>query len=60
MISYFNVVNVLLFHFEKYNLTYKIMKPISVTALSKVRVYGCSLAGIVSSNPAFGMDVSLC
>jgi len=33
---------------------------ISVTARSKVWVYGHSLAGIVGSNPAGGMDGSLC
>jgi len=34
--------------------------PISVTVQSKVWVYSCSLAGIVGSNPARGMDVCLC
>ena len=34
--------------------------PISVAARSKTWVYGRSLAGIVGSNPAGGMDISLC
>ena len=34
-------------------------KPIPVVAPSKARVCGRSLAGIASSNPAGGMDVSL-
>ena len=34
--------------------------PISVAARSKVWVYGRSLAGIVGSNPAGGMNVCLC
>ena len=32
--------------------------PIPVSAQSKAMVCGCSLAGIVVSNPAGGMDVS--
>jgi hypothetical protein len=35
------------------------MKPVPVTAWSKAWVYGRSLTGIVGSNPAEGMDVSL-
>jgi len=34
--------------------------PIPVVARSKAWVYGRSLAGIVGSNPAGGMDVCLC
>jgi len=33
---------------------------ITVAARSKASVYGRSLAGIVGSNPAGGMDVCLC
>jgi hypothetical protein len=33
--------------------------PIPVTAQSKARVYGPSLAGIEGSNPAWDMDVCL-
>ena len=34
------------------------MEPIPVAMQSKACVFGCSLAGIVESNPARGMDVS--
>jgi hypothetical protein len=35
-------------------------KPIPGAARSKAWVYGRSLAGIVGSNPAGGMDICLC
>ena len=42
---------------ENYNLNTRIYYgPIPVTARSKARVCGCSLAGISGSNPAGGMD----
>ena len=41
------------------NVQYSIRTPIPVAALSKVWAYGRSLAGIVGSNPAGGMDVCL-
>ena len=36
------------------------MKPISVAARSKACLYGGSLAGIVGSNPAGGVWMSVC
>jgi hypothetical protein len=36
------------------------IQPIPMAALSKAWVCGRSLAGIVGSNPARGIDVSLC
>jgi hypothetical protein len=45
----------LLFIFVKYLL----LMPTPVAAQSKAWVYGRSLAGIVNSNPAEGMDVCL-
>jgi hypothetical protein len=38
-------------------LLYHAPKPIPVAARSKAWVYGCSLAAILGSNPARGMDV---
>jgi hypothetical protein len=44
---------------DEINDTYIALKPIPVAALSMAWVCGRSLAGIVGSNPARGMDISL-
>ena len=46
--------NILINYFVYINLL-----PVRVAARSKAWVCGCSLAGIVGSNPTRGMDVSL-